>query len=146
MDLIMITVWGFVLAAAIIIEIATIQFVSIWFAFAALVTLILAIFGTPLWAQLLSFVAVTALMLIITRPIVRKIRGQYVRTNADMNIGMFATVTEDIKNEAQTGRATIGGVSWKAVSEDGSPIPSGESVIIKDVDGAKLIVARKDQV
>lgn len=139
----MIVLWGVVIIVGIIAELATTQFVSIWFSFAALFSLILAGIGAPLWAQLSVFAAATALLLILTKPLVRKLRGNFVRTNADLNIGKTAIVTEDIDNEHSKGRATVGGVSWIAVSEDGSAISSGESVIIKDIDGAKLIVARK---
>lgn len=142
MDLFMVLAWGLVLIAGVVIEVLTVQFVSIWFSCASLVSLVLAGIGAPRWAQLLVFCAITAILLLLTRPLVHRFRGGYVRTNVDLNVGKTAVVTEEIKNELSQGRATVGGVSWKAVSEDGSPIPSGEVVVIKDIDGAKLIVAK----
>ena len=143
MDLLMVGAWGIVLIAAIVLEVLSEQFVSIWFACASLVSLILAGMGAPRWAQLAVFAAVTAILLILTRPIVTKLRGRFVRTNADLNIGKTAVVTEAVRNEMSKGRAVIGGVSWIAVSEDGSPIDEGEIVEIKDIDGAKLSVAKR---
>lgn len=143
MDLLMVGAWGIVLIAAIVLEVLSEQFVSIWFACASLVSLILAGMGAPRWAQLAVFAAVTAILLILTRPIVTKLRGRFVRTNADLNIGKTAVVTEAVRNDMSKGRAVIGGVSWIAVSEDGSPIDEGEIVEIKDIDGAKLIVAKR---
>ena len=143
MDLFMVLAWGVVLIAGVVIEIITVQFVSIWFSCASLVSLILAGIGAPRWAQLLVFAAVTAILLLLTRPIVLRFRSGYVRTNVDMNIGKTAVVTEEIKNELSKGRATVGGVSWKAVSQDGAPITEGEVVVIKDIDGAKLIVSKE---
>lgn len=140
---IMVILWACAMIAGIIIEIVTVQFVSIWFACGAAVSLILAGIGAPLWAQLSVFVAVSALLLILTRPFVSRFRGGYVRTNADLNIGRTAVVTEDVRNEVSSGRAKIGGVSWIAVSEDGSPIDTGDVVVVKAVDGAKLIVSKK---
>ena len=142
MDVMMIAAWGAVLIAGIIIEILTVQFVSIWFALASLVSIVLAGMGAPRWAQFAVFAAVTAILLILTRPAVKKLRGEFVRTNADMNIGKTAKITEAVRNETSEGRATIGGVSWKAISEDGSPIPEGTVVVVKDIDGAKLIVSK----
>ncbi len=142
MDLIMLAAWGAVLIAAVVIELLTVQFVSIWFACASLVSMLMAGLGAPRWAQLMVFAVSTALLLILTRPLVRKLRGSYVRTNADMNIGKTAVVTEAVRNELSKGRATLGGVSWIAVSEDGSPIEEGEVVTVKDIDGAKLIVSK----
>ena len=141
MDVLMIAAWAFVLAAGIVIEVITVQFVSIWFALASVVSILLAALGAPRWAQFAVFAAVTAILLLLTRPFVKRLRGNFVRTNADMNIGMTARVTEAVCNEKSEGRATIGGVSWKAVSADGSPIPDGTVVVIKDIDGAKLIVS-----
>ena len=134
--------WFVILIFAIIIELSTTQFVSIWFGAAALITLIISFFGTPFWLQIIVFVIMTALLLIFTRPIVRKLGGTAERTNADMNIGMNAVITESIDNTRSLGRATVGGVSWKAVSEDGSKIEAGETVVVKDVQGAKLIVSK----
>ena len=142
MDLIMLAAWGAVLIAAVIIELMIVQFVSIWFACASLVSMLMAGLGAPRWAQLMVFAAATALLLILTRPLVRKLRGSYVRTNADMNIGKTAVVTDAVRNELSKGRATLGCVSWIAVSEDGSPIEEGEVVTVKDIDGAKLIVSK----
>lgn len=144
MNIAMIVLWGALIILTVILEIATEQFVSIWFSCAAVVSLIISILGAPVWAQFLVFLCMTAILLILTRPIVRKLRGAPVRTNADMNVGMTAIVTENIENSRSTGRATVGGVSWKAVSEDGTIIQAGDSVIIRAVDGAKLIVAKNE--
>lgn len=143
MDVLMVGAWIAVLIAGIIIEVMTVQFVSIWFSIASLVSLILAGMNAPRWAQLAVFAAVTAILLILTRPFVRKLRGNFVRTNADMNVGRTALVTEAVSNDKSKGRATVGGVSWKAVSEDGSDIPEGEVVVIKEIDGAKLVVSKR---
>ena len=142
MDYAMLIVWGTVMVVTIVAEIATTQMISIWFSCASLVSLVLACFNAPRWAQFCVFVAMTALLLILTRPIVKKLTKQYVRTNADMNIGKTAIVTETIHNELSQGRATIGGVSWKAVSADGNVIEKDETVTIQDIEGAKLIVSR----
>ena len=138
----MLIVWGTVMVVTIVAEIATTQMISIWCSCASLVSLVLACFNAPRWAQFCVFVAMTALLLILTRPIVKKLKKQYVRTNADMNIGKTAIVTETIHNELSQGRATIGGVSWKAVSADGNVIEKDETVTIQDIEGAKLIVSR----
>ncbi len=142
MDVLMIAAWGFVLIGGIVIEIMTVQFVSIWFALSSLISLILAGFGAPRWAQVAVFLAATAILLLLTRPIVRKLRGNFVRTNADINIGKTARITEAVRNETSEGRAVIGGVSWKAVSADGTQIPEGEIVVVDGIDGTKLIVSK----
>lgn len=142
MSIILVVLWGAVIIVSVVAEMATVQFVSVWFAFSALIAMIMAILGAPLWMQFAVFSAVTAVLLIATRPLVKKLRGGVVRTNYDMNIGRTATVTEDIKSGGISGRAVLDGVSWIAVSEDGSSISAGDPVVVKDVDGAKLIVSK----
>ncbi len=144
MDHVMVVLWGIVLIVAIIAEISTTQMVSIWFAVASLFSLILACINAPLWAQVSVFAAVTALLLILTKPFVKKIQGKLAKTNADINIGKTAVVTEDINNTRATGRATIAGVSWMARSIDGSEIAKDSIVTVEDIDGAKLIVSLKN--
>lgn len=142
MDLFMVAVWGVILIGGLVLEVITEQFVSIWFALASLASLILAAINAPRYAQWAVFTAVAAILIILTRPAVRKLRRGFVRTNFDLNIGKTAVVTEGIKNEISKGRATVDGVSWRAVSEDGAPIDEGTVVLIKEIDGAKLIVAK----
>ncbi|MBQ8623163.1 MAG: NfeD family protein [Oscillospiraceae bacterium] len=144
MDSIMVVLWSVVLVVAIIAEISTVQMISIWFAVASLASLILACLNAPLWAQVAVFAAVVALLLILTKPFVRRIQGKHSKTNADINIGKTAVVTEDINNSRAKGRATVAGVSWMARSIDGSEIAKDSIVIIEDIDGAKLIVSLKN--
>lgn len=141
MDYGMLIIWSIVLVVTAVAEIITVQMVSIWFSCASVVALILACFNAPRWAQFTVFVATAALFLIITRPIVKKLKKEPVRTNADLNIGKSALVTEAIHNELSQGRVTIGGVSWKAVSSDGCVIEKGETVTVESIDSAKLIVS-----
>lgn len=142
MNYVMAAMWGVIMVATLLAEIATVQMISIWFSAAALVSLLLACLNAPVWAQFAVFAAVTAILLILTRPLVRKLKKEPVKTNADLNIGKTAVITEAIHNELSQGRATIGGVSWKAVSSDGSVIEKGESVTVNDIDGAKLVVSK----
>ena len=68
-----ILLWLAVVVVAIIIEIETVQIISVWFAASALVTMILAAFNCPLEIQLIVFVLLSAVLLIVSRPIVKKL-------------------------------------------------------------------------
>lgn len=142
MDIGMIVIWGVILIGTVILEILTEQFVCIWFSCSSLISLFLATLGAPKWAQLSVFIAVSIILLIATRPLVNKLKKAPERTNFDMNIGRTALITETIHNANSNGRATIDGVSWIAVSADGSPIEKGETVKIVDISGARLIVSK----
>ena len=78
-----IAAWVILLIAFILIEIATVNLVTIWFAVGALAALICALCGVELWIQCVVFVAVSALALIVTKPLVRKFAGKKTVTNFD---------------------------------------------------------------
>lgn len=133
--------WSVMLVAALAAEFATQQLVSIWFAAGSIGALIAAAAGGSVMLQLILFVALSVLLLIFTRPILRKtLRFDFKDTNAKLDIGKLAVVIQDIDAEKGTGRAKLGDVQWMAVSSDGSRIASGTTVRVNAIDGTKLIV------
>ena len=139
----LIIAWAIAFAFFVVVEVATTgALVSIWLGIGSLFAMFCAIGETPLWVQLLVFVVSSTAMLIVTRPFVKKFQGSVVQTNFELNVGKTAIVTEDIINEKCEGRVTLDGTNWAAVSADNDLIPAGTSVTVRQVDGAKLIVAR----
>ena len=134
--------WLIAVVALAIIELATMQLVAIWIAIGGVCALVAQTLGCPLWAQFAVFIAVSALLLVFTRPICRRFLAvKKVNTNADRLIGTLAVVSENIDNLAQTGRAQISGVSWMARSDDSSKISKGKRVKVERIEGVKLIVS-----
>ena len=72
----LIIMWAVAFVLLLIVEGATAQLVTIWFAAGALVALIAAALKAPLWLQIALFVVVSAITLVATRPIVRKITNR----------------------------------------------------------------------
>ena len=137
-------VWGIIFAAAVIAEIATLQLVTIWFAAGALGAFIAAALGAPVYVQAIVFVVVSAVLLILTRPILKKLRVQnIVPTNADGEVGKLAVVTEDIDNTGDTGRVKIGGVNWRARSSADEHIEKGTSVRVTAIEGTTAFVVKE---
>ena len=127
-----------------VIEGVTPQLVSIWFAGGSLCAMIVSLFGAPLWVDIAVFVGVSALLLILTRPLIKKRWGpKVVRTNADAAIGKDAIVTARIDNVEGTGLVNLGGQIWSARSENGDPIDEGATVLVKRIEGVKLIVTKE---
>lgn len=136
-------IWLGVIVLAAVIEAATTQLVSIWFAAGGVAGLIAAALGGPPWLQLLLFAAVTAVTLAATRPLVRRMANEpKTETNAGRYIGKTGVVTEQIDNVAARGLVKVLGSVWTARSADGSVIPAGESVVIQAIDGVKVIVSK----
>lgn len=124
-------------------EAATVQLVAIWFALGALAAIIPAQLGASLTVQFGVFVAVAAVAFALTRPFVKKLLHQKkVRTNADSMIGRIGIVIVPVDNFEDQGRVSLAGLDWAARSEDGEPIPEGERVLIKSIEGVKVIVER----
>lgn len=134
--------WAALVVIFVIVEIATVQLVSIWLAAGALVTMVCTyFFPIPLVGQLLIFLLSSGLFLAISWPMLKKARNKgFVSTNADLDIGKKAVVIEEISQDAGTGRVTLNGVDWSAISADGSVIPKDSVVTVTEVNGAKLKV------
>ncbi|MCI1982323.1 MAG: NfeD family protein [Oscillospiraceae bacterium] len=137
-------VWLAVIVAAAVIEMATAQLVSVWFAIGGVGALIACVLGAPLLWQLVVFAAVSAVMLAVTRPVVKqKLTVKKTSTNADRYIGKIAVVTVGINNTLETGQVNVLGSIWTAWSADGSEIPAGSRVVVESIRGVKLIVHPK---
>ena len=61
--------WLVLLVIFLIAEAATVTMVSLWFAAGALAALLVGLVHGPLWLQILAFVAVSAVMLLLLRPL-----------------------------------------------------------------------------
>lgn len=140
-------VWIAMLAVFIVIEAATAQLVTIWFAVGALAALATALAHGPIALQVVVFVVVSIIALIATRPLVRKITNKKeARLNADRCIGNTAIVTETINNIDGSGMAKTDGKVWTARSADGSIIPEGAQVKVDKIEGVKLIVSLPSEI
>ncbi len=143
MNLPEVIIWAVLLAAFIVIEAVTMQLTSIWFAAGALASLVAAFFGGEVWLQVLCFIAVTALTLLLTRPvIVKKLNPHTEATNADRHIGAICIVNERIDNLRNEGSVRLQGIEWSARSNSGEYIEAGERVRVLRIEGVKLIVER----
>lgn len=139
----MVIFWIIILVAAILVEAATAALISIWFASGALAALIAAALGSSWIIQLTLFVVFSAILLIFTRPLVKKLfPKKFIPTNSDSYAGKTAVVVEDIDTARGMGRVKFNGVDWIAVAENGELIPKDTVVRITAVKGAKLLVEK----
>ncbi|MFV0497674.1 MAG: NfeD family protein [Candidatus Fimivivens sp.] len=136
-------VWLLIAIALGVMEAVTVDLVAIWFALGALVTIIPAAMKLPFWLQLIVFLAVSVVTLFFTRPVAANVlRVKKVSTNVDRIIGMMGVVTCAIDNITGEGRVLVNGLEWAARSDDGAPIAEKERVMIKAIEGVKVIVER----
>ena len=135
-------VWLAVIAISIIIEIITLDLVSVWFAFGAVVPFILsAIEGVGIEWQIAIFVVVSALLIIFVRKYAQKLlfKNMNTKTNVEALEGRKVRLLEDTDFE-KNGSVKINDIVWTAISDDGKFIKQGSLVEIVKVDGNKLHV------
>ena len=141
----MVIVWLVIAVVLGIFEAATVALVSIWFAIGAVAAMVPAYFNAPFWVQILVFILVSALCFVFTRPFFKKIiRVNKQPTNVDRLVGQEGVATDDIENIECRGKVFISGLTWSARSETGELIPQGAVVTVKKIEGATLVVERKN--
>lgn len=137
-------VWIVMAIAFAVLEAMTTNLVSIWFTIGAVAALAAYFLNASYTVQIVVFVVISVVALVLTRPLVKKFSKPKIQpTNADMLLEKEAVVTETINNTYAKGAVKIQGIVWTARSSDDSEIPEGEIVIVKAIEGVKLIVERK---
>lgn len=127
--------WIVIGAVCLIGEMVTSGFFLLWFGVGAFVAAALSYLGFNFTIQFIAFLLVSVVLIGISRPFASRISGEPERRAVtDRLIGQTAIVIED-------GLVKFDGEIWRAKSHD--KIKKGDKVIIKAVDGVKLIVEKK---
>ena len=135
--------WFMACLVLLFIEISTVNLVSIWFAIGSLFARILAIFTDNFLLQLIMFIVISIIALLITKPLVKKFRKtDIVPTNLDRVIGKRADVIKEITAD-KYGEVKVLGVVWTAAGDGNFKV--GDKVIVKSIDGVKLIVEKEEK-
>lgn len=139
--------WLAVMVIMLVIEIATLGITTIWFAGGALAAFFLAMLNVPFVIQIIVFLVVSLILLIFTRPVaVKYFNKDRARTNVEGMIGRQAIVVSEVDNLQGIGRVTVGGQEWSArTPRDGIVLPVGAVVIVKAVNGVKLMVEEREE-
>ena len=132
--------WLILVIVLTIVELATVNLLSIWFVVSGIVAMILSFFIDDVAIVSTVFAVLGILLLFTTRPLLKKyLPTQRARTNADRIIGMHGVVTEEIKKNV-VGEVKVDGKKWSAISD--TKLPVGTDVIIDAIDGVKVIVRK----
>ena len=138
--------WLVLLIVFIAIEASTVSLVSSWFACGALAALLASAFGAELWLQVVLFLVVSAVCLVLLRPIIKKhFTPKLVKTNVDSVIGTEGYVTAAVDNLTGAGQVKLGAVYWTARSTSGDPIPEGTLVKVDRIEGVKAFVSPAEE-
>lgn len=134
----MIEVWFILFLALLFLELITINLVSIWFAIGAVASLITASLTDNVMIQIIVFILVSIMALLITKPIVKKLRKREITpTNLDRVIGKIGVVTKGISKNSY-GEVKVEGSIWTAKAE--KKIKEKSQVKVLKIEGVKLLV------
>ena len=126
-------------------EAITPQLVSIWFALGAVGGCVTSLITDKIWIQIVVAVVITLISLVLTRPLAKRITTvKKTNTNSDRNIGKTAIVIADIDNINAVGQVKVGYTVWSAKSVNDAVIAKDTKVIVKAIEGAKLVVEAVD--
>jgi membrane protein implicated in regulation of membrane protease activity len=136
----MMWIWLGIFVIMILAEAATsVSLTSIWFALGALVGILAAGLGAPIWAQIICCVATGMITIATLRPYMKKkIAPKVVKSGLECLIGETAVVTEEVSKTR--GAVTVNGAIWTARTH-GEPISVESECTILEMDGIKLIVS-----
>lgn len=137
-------IWTIIIVISIIVEAATINLVSIWFALGALLALIADLCHLSTVMQVVIFALSSTIIVAVTRPLSKKyLRGKIIRTNSDRVIGKHCLITETITPD-QKGEAKVMGSLWMASSLNNEVINAGEYAEVVSIEGAHVVVRKLD--
>lgn len=134
--------WIIIGAAMLIAELLSVSFVFAFLSLGALVTAVLTWMGIlpAISEQLLCFSIVSVVSLFGLRKPLKALIRRDKSVEYSEYVGDTATVVKSIPVHGE-GRIFYRGTEWIAVAKDGQEIHKGKQVIIKELDGIKLIVS-----
>ena len=134
----MLWIWLGVIIVTAIIELVTIDLVSIWFTLGGIGALIAYALGLNQTIQIIIFIICIG----ISRPLAKKyLRTQTVSTNYDRVIGQHGLVLKRIDADTR-GEVKVLSMEWSASSVDNSTLEEGDYCEILAVEGAHLVVKK----
>ena len=111
--------WLILFIVLLVIEIFTMGLTTIWFAGGALAALLMAVIGFGLLVQAVVFLAVSVILLVMTRPIaVKYFNTERQKTNAESLIGLQAVVLQDVDTLHASGLVEVNGQEWSAKTDE----------------------------
>ena len=133
--------WIVVALGALVIDITTSSFMFVWFAIGAVGAIISIGLNAPVLVQTIVFVAVSAVVMSIGYPIVKKTIKKTVKRTLTMEegyVGKEFILTKDVDEKANI---KFQGIYW-TVKNDGEPLKKGDLVRVTGIEGNKLVIAK----
>lgn len=142
-------IWALVALVAVGIEILVVDVVFLFIAAGAAAAFVASLLGADLWLQILIGVAVSALGILLLRPVaLRHLRhpSRELRTGVDALPGTHGRALSEVTLEQ--GLMSLRGDTWTArldpaITSD--PVPAGTPLVVTRIDGATALVHPIDE-
>lgn len=131
--------WLSIVVALAILEIATVNLVSIWFVVSGIIAMITSLFTDNIIIQASIFIIFGIIFMLLTKKIIKKIIPDKEKTNLDRIIGMTGIVISKITKN-KSGEVKVDGKIWTAISN--TTINENEPVKILEINSTKLKVEK----
>lgn len=135
-------VWLAIAIGLAILEMATVNLVSVWYVISSILAMIVSLFTDNAFIQWAVFVLGGTILLLLTKDALKKITPTKTRTNIDRIIGMEGIVTEKI-TKTKTGEVKVDGKRWTATADEAIPVDA--TVKILEINSTKLKVKRMEE-
>ena len=133
-------IWLFAVVGFLLLEGATFNMTSIWFAMGAAAALISCLVVESFRVQAVVFVAVSVVCLLAFRPLAAKLRKAPTATNGARTLGREATALTPVSAET-TGRVRLDGVDWNArCVTPGDILTPGDHCRVTEIHSTLLLV------
>lgn len=136
--------WLVLLVLFLVLEGVTVAMVSLWFAAGSLVSLVASLLSAPIWLQVVLFIVVSGVLLMLLRPISKKLLAPKAKMNLDAVIGSTGRVTVAVDNDSALGQVKLGAMDWTARSTGGEILEVGTLVKVDRIEGVKVFVSKKE--
>jgi membrane protein implicated in regulation of membrane protease activity len=135
--------WLILAAVFVLVEILTINLVSVWFAAGALAAMVASFVGASVILQAIIAVAVAGIVIslvVIFKPFDKFKKKETEPTNFDRIIGQTGIVLEQIDPILGKGTVKVMGQVWSAIPEGEYHIKEGTEITVLSVSGVKIVV------
>ena len=134
--------WLTIAVVLAIIEMSTVNLVSIWYIISSIIAMITSLFIDNIGIQVSVFVIGGTMLLILTKDAIQKILPEKTKTNIDRIIGMEGIITKEITKKVP-GEVKVDGKYWTAIAEEKILVDS--IVEILEINSTKLKVKKKEE-
>ncbi len=126
-----------------ILESITTGFLVFWFAIGSVFAMIVSFFTDNLIVQTSIFIISSIILIFATRKFCNIFLKNNKPNGVNSIIGKTGKVTIDIIPIDGKGQVKIGGETWSAISENSNEIKKDTEIIVKKIDGVKVVVEPK---